>query len=131
MSAAPYIQVRTQYRQQRRESPAREAAPNPAPARRRARSANTIEFVVAQVALGLVLAAGAYGFSSLLGNASAELARQETVDASHRARRAEIDIVRLRDSIDRLGNAEVVGEWARARGFNPSYGEGAHPNATL
>ncbi len=125
MSAAPYIQVRTQYKQ-RQSTPAPPHQPNRSARRRAARSSSSVEQLVAHLVLFAVVAGGAYGFSSLLGNAKAELARQETIDASRRARRAELDIVRLRDSVDRLGNAEVVGEWAIARGFVPAFGEGAH-----
>ncbi|QYK53496.1 MAG: hypothetical protein KF824_01075 [Fimbriimonadaceae bacterium] len=136
MSAAPYITVREQYTQTKRKPAPRprptEAASVAVKPRRKAKAGmNAIEFAVSQVVTFTVVAAIVFGFSVLMGSSFNEIARRQTAAATTRARAAETDIVRLRDRLDRLSNASVVGDWAKTRGFVPAYGKGVEEVGTL
>lgn len=136
MSAAPYITVREQYTQTKRKPSPRhrpaEAATVAVKPRKKAKGGmNSIEFVVSQSVMYVVVVAIVFGFSVLTGSSFNEIARRQTAAATTRARAAETDIVRLRDRLDRLSNASVVGDWAKTRGFVPAYGKGVEEIGTL
>lgn len=136
MSAAPYITVREQYTQTKRKPaprirPAEEASVAVKPRAKKKAGMNSLEFAASQFVMFSVVVAIVFGFSVLTGSSLNEMARRQTATATTRARAAESDIVRLRDRLDRLSNASVVGNWAKTRGFVPSYGKGVEEVGAL
>ncbi len=70
----------------------------------------------------LLIALGAYGFSSLAGQTMMEQARREGIRAQERARQARMDVALLRQRVDRLTSMKSIEAWAESRGMQTPEG---------
>ena len=112
MSAVPWIQGKSSsYPRARRRTAATRTVVNTAP------RVNVIAVGLARILAFALLAAGAYGVSSLLGHSMTETAYRDRMAAVGRIESAQRDVEKLQKQVSALTARQSIERWAMANGL--------------